>query len=277
LWSAPIAGPAAAAVKLNPGPVESGGVWDFAISSDSSRVVIRGDLSTNDVSELWSVPIAGPAAAAVKLNPAPVAGGGVANFSIAPDSSRVVLRGDLATHGVTELWAVPIAGPAGSAALLSGAIGSGGDVVDFETLPDSSAVAFLGDLGTDDRFQLYSRAIDGSGARSLLTNLLMAPDADVQPEFVASPDSRFVAARIDWSIDDRFDLWRISVVGGSNEQLSANPTFPFTDVVHPLMFAHDSRGVLFLSDTLYDGAWALWIADEWILVADFEEGDLSEW
>ena len=57
-----------------------GYVLNFLISPDSSRVVYWADQQTNNVYELYSVPLGGPAAAGVKLNGAMVTGGYVIDF-----------------------------------------------------------------------------------------------------------------------------------------------------------------------------------------------------
>ena len=100
----PLGGPAAAGIKLNGALVAVGNVSNFQISPDSSRVVYRADQQTDNVFELYSVPLGGPAAAGIKLNGALVAGGNVFDFQISPDSSRVVYQADQQTDEVFELF-----------------------------------------------------------------------------------------------------------------------------------------------------------------------------
>lgn len=64
-------------------------VWEAQISGDSSRVVYFADQETNDVEEIFSVPLTG--GTSVKLN-GPLAGNYPYDFAISPDSSRVVYR-----------------------------------------------------------------------------------------------------------------------------------------------------------------------------------------
>jgi hypothetical protein len=61
-------------IKLNDSLVPGGNVGGFQISSDSARVVYVADQDTNDVLELYSVPL-GSSSAPVKLNGALVPGG----------------------------------------------------------------------------------------------------------------------------------------------------------------------------------------------------------
>ncbi len=70
LYSVPIDGPASAGVKLNR-PLPVGGDVDFknfAVSPDSSRVVYVADQDIDEVDEIYSVPITGPATSGIKLN-----------------------------------------------------------------------------------------------------------------------------------------------------------------------------------------------------------------
>lgn len=78
--------------KLNDTLVANGDVWGYAISPDSSRVVV----------ELYSVSLSG--GSVTNLNTALVASGNVLEFAISPDSSRMVYWADQDTAGVLELY-----------------------------------------------------------------------------------------------------------------------------------------------------------------------------
>ena len=83
-------------------------------------MVYWADQETDNVYELYSVPLGGPAAAGVKLNGAMVTGGYVHNFLISPDSSRVVYLADQQTDNVYELYSVPLGGPAAAGSSSTG-------------------------------------------------------------------------------------------------------------------------------------------------------------
>lgn len=104
LGSAPIDG-SAAPVKLN-GPLVSGGdvIGLFQISPDSSRVAYTADQETDEMDELFGVPLDG-SGSPVRLNGPLVGGGdviGIPQFS--PDSSRVIYIADQDTDEVFELF-----------------------------------------------------------------------------------------------------------------------------------------------------------------------------
>ena len=130
LYSVPIAG--GTVTKLNP-PLVPGGEVDWVsepqISPDSSRVVYLADQETNDLEEIFSVPIAG--GASVKLN-GTLAGNYLYDFAISPDSSRVVYRARQDSATQYELYSVPLAG--GTTTKLNGFLSSGGQVNSFQIL-----------------------------------------------------------------------------------------------------------------------------------------------
>ena len=145
LYSVPIDGPASEGVKLNSALPEGGDVdfKNFAVSPDSSRVVYVADQEIDEVDEIFSVPITGPATSGVKLNDPLPLGGDVENFKINPNSSSVIYRADQETNDILELYNVPIKG--GSRVKLNhemeierGSIGD--DVHAFELSPDGSKV-----------------------------------------------------------------------------------------------------------------------------------------
>jgi hypothetical protein len=166
IYSVPITGPAASGVKLNKSLV-SGGVVHFpsiVISTDSSRVLYLADQDTETVDELYSVPIAGPASSGVKLNNTPVNEGDVGpGFDISDDNLYVIYKGDLDTTNTTEIYRVPLAGPASNSVKLNKTFVSGGSLAKsaFQISPDNDYVIYLADQDTDGVNELYSVPITG--------------------------------------------------------------------------------------------------------------------
>ena len=155
LFSVPIAGPPTSGVKLNKTPVPGGHVWDFLISPDSSRVVYLADQDTLGTREIYSVQGRGSATAGFKLNGILPTGGQVDNYQITPNSNRVVYLADQQIHGVSELYGVPIGGPAAAGVKLNGALVLGGIVSAFQVSPDSGRVLYLADQQTATIVELY--------------------------------------------------------------------------------------------------------------------------
>jgi hypothetical protein len=126
-------------------------VFQFEISPDSSRVVYLAQQLANDVSKLYSIPIAG--VTPVKLNGPLVTGGDVDAFNISPDSSRVVYRADQDTDGVYELYSTPIGG--GTSVKLNGPLVTGGDVDTGKISSDSNRVVYQADQDTAGVHELF--------------------------------------------------------------------------------------------------------------------------
>jgi Tol biopolymer transport system component len=107
LWST-TASAALENIKLNAPLTLDGNVSFFAISPDSSRVVYIADQDTDEVFELYSVPLGG--GTVTKLNAPFTTDGEVFAFLISPDSSRVIYLADQDSDTVNELYSVPLGG-----------------------------------------------------------------------------------------------------------------------------------------------------------------------
>jgi hypothetical protein len=281
IWSVPIDGFFGDAVRLNPTPVAGGTLNNsdpFVISPDSSWLVMHGDLETDGATELWRVPIAGPASSAVKVHPDAVAGGdvGVGDYEISPDSEFVVFLGDLASDDKVELWSAARDAAPETAENLSAGLTTPGDVLDFQIAPDSSRAVFRGDLVFADKRWLFSHKLDGSGGRQFLNSELFSnPDADVD-DWTISADSRDVLYEANPDDPALDELYRRRIADGEDFQhlSDGDPVFSEARLVGS---SPDGRGALYLSDTEFDSAFLLWIADDWILSANFEEGNFTEW
>ena len=111
LYSVPLSGPAGLGGKLNGLLVVGGNVMEFRISPDSGRVVYRADQDANNVYELYSTPLGGPATDGIKLSKLLTVNGDVTDFEVSPDSRWVVYRAYQDHNELFELHRVPLAGP----------------------------------------------------------------------------------------------------------------------------------------------------------------------
>ena len=232
LYSVPIAGPASAGVKLNGPLVAGGGVLSdlsaFGISANSTRVVYRADQQTDEVVELYSVPIAGPASSGVKLNGGLVTGGDVRGFKLSPNSARVVYWADQQTDEVYELYSVPIGGPASSGVKLNGALVAGGDVGDgfgldfaFYISPNSARVVYRADQQTDEVVELYSVPIAGPASSGVKLNGALVGGGDVY-EASISPNSARVVYRADQQTHFVYELFSVPIGGPASAGVKLN-------------------------------------------------------
>jgi Tol biopolymer transport system component len=193
-------------IKLN-GPLVSGGevYYDFRVSPDSSRVVYLADQDTDNVDELYSVPLTG--GSPVKLNGPLVSGGAVmGGFQVSPDSSRVVYLADQDTDWVCELYSVPLAG--GSPVKLNSPLVSGGDVFGCQVSPDSSRVVYRADQDTDEVDELYSVPLAGGSPVKLNGPLVSGGDVGaLGTSFQISSNNRGVVYLADQDTDEVDELY----------------------------------------------------------------------
>jgi hypothetical protein len=134
---------------------------DFQISADSNRVLYLTDQGTDDVFELYSVPING-SAPPVKLNNPLVSGYGVFyGYQVSADSSRVVYQADQNLDYVLELYSVPIDGSA-PPIQINTPMPSGHYLSSFQINSNSNTVVYRADQDTIGVHELYSVPIDGS-------------------------------------------------------------------------------------------------------------------
>ncbi len=248
LYSVPLAG--GTPVKLNGTLVAGGNISYFGlyvvIAPNSSRVVYLADQDTNDVFELYSVPLAG--GVSVKLNGALAAGGDAITFAIAADSSRVVYLADQDTDDADELYSVSLAG--GTPVKLNGALVPGGDVFStFVSAPDSSRVVYLADQDTNDVAELYGVPLTG-GAPAKLNGPLVS-GGNVFSSAIA-PDSSRVVYLADQDTDLVQELYSVPLAGGTPVKLNG-ALVPGGNVASDLVIAADSSRVVYLADQDTDG------------------------
>jgi len=184
-------------VKLSGTLVAGGNVVDFRVSSDGIWVAYVADQDTNDVFELYVVPVdKTDSDDPVKISGDPMAGDGIKEkasgryaFQWAPDTSRVAYLADQTTAGVVELYSNTPDGNSGTTIRLSVLFGTNRDVEDFAWSPDLDnhrRIAYLADEQIVDVIELYTtepdnsfsiKINDGLGPGRNVTDFEWAPDA----------------------------------------------------------------------------------------------------
>ncbi len=282
LWSVPMEGPASESVSLAGSFVEGGAISSFSISPDGQYLLLRADKLVDERFELWSVPIAGPAGAMVRLNPALVADGDVENtFEISPDSSRVAYVADQGANEAFRAWSVPIAGPSAAAEpLVSGILAAGADVTNLEFTPDGTTIVLRGDLSVGDRFDLYSVPADGSAFQVRITNdsSIPGPTYSVGSTWGLHPDGVRVAYVFDEDApNDARGLGeqRLSPHYIQDKRLNGDPVAGGR--ISTFRVFPDSAGTIYYSDELVDERFHLFTVDSRIFGDGFEEGTTAAW
>jgi len=234
LYSVPIAG--GTVNKLNGALVTGGDVGNpnlytactFQISGDSSRVVYCADQDTDNMWELYSVPIAG--GIVTKLNNTMTPYGDIFEYGdksieISADSSRVVYCADQDTDGVLELYSVPIGGGT------VGKLNTGGNVFHypyyagriFQISADSSCVVYRADQDSAGVYELYSVPLAGGTVTRL--NDTMVPGGNIGGDlfvgtFEVSADSSYVMYCADQDTDEVDELYHVPIEGGTVTKLN---------------------------------------------------------
>ncbi len=258
LYSVPIGGPAASGIKLNEVLTAGGNVLSFQISPDNGRVVYIADQDSNDVRELYSVPIGGPAASGTKLNGILTEGGAVSDYEISLDSSRVVYRADQQTDGVEELYGVPIGGPAASGIKLNVAM-AGGHVISFQISPDSSRVVYIVDRQSDGVEELYGVPIGGPAASGIKLNGVLTEGGAVS-NFEISPDSSRVVYHADQDTNGVYELYGVPIGGPAVSGIKLNSSLIEGGRVEiHYKISPDSRRVVYRADQSTDGVVELYM------------------
>jgi len=243
LFSVPIDG-SSAPVQLN-GPLVAGGTvisGFLSISSDSSRVVYSADEVTNEVFELFSVPLDG-GAAPVRLNGSLVAGGDVDYPSVwlAPDASRVVYRADEHTNDRLELFSAPIDGSSPSVKLHPSLL-FGQSVGQVRITPDSSRVVYVSNAIQSFKNELFSVPIDASSAPVKL-NPTPVFNGDVL-DFAIDPKGRSVLYKGNVLDADLFELFS-APIDGSSPSRRVNRHLPAGGGTWNYVFTADGRRALY--------------------------------
>ncbi|QEG33639.1 TolB-like translocation protein [Bythopirellula goksoeyrii] len=242
------------ATKLNGPLVSSGDVSSSGLqfSPDSSRVLYLADQTTNNVSEIFSVPSEG--GFATKLNGPLDLNGDVSSSGLqfSPDSSRVLYLADQLTNNVFEIFSVPSEG--GVATRLNGPLVLNGDVssAGLQFSPDSSRVLYLADQTTNDVDEIFS--VPGTGGTATKLNGTLVDGGNVFPDGLQfSPDSSRVLYVADQTTNDVNEIFSVPSAGGTATRLNGALVDGGNVFSEGLQFSPDSNRVIYLADQLSDG------------------------
>ena len=192
---------------------------DYEISPDSRTVVFIADKDTDDVDELYAVPITGTAP--IKLNPPLVTNGEVQRFSFAPDGQSVIYLADQEVDNRVEMFSVPVSG--GQAQKLNPPLVTGGNVSQFKIDAKNGRIVYMADQETNEVFELWSISITGGGLFKLNGAFVSGGDIGI---FEIDPLSNRVVYSADQETDGKYELYSVPVLGGT--PLKLNPPIVLT-------------------------------------------------
>jgi dipeptidyl aminopeptidase/acylaminoacyl peptidase len=188
---------------------------NFQISPDSRTVVFTADKDTDDITELYAVPITGTAA--IKLNPPLVAGGEVlgSRFAFTADSQFVIYLADQEVENRVEMFRVPVGG--GQAVKISPPLVAGGNVTDFKLDPDSGRVVYVADQAANEVFELWSVLGAGGGMAKLSGPFVTGGNVGI---FRIDPLSDRAVYSADQETDGKYELYSVPLTGGTPVKLN---------------------------------------------------------
>jgi hypothetical protein len=183
LRAVPIAGPEDAAVRLTDPMVNGGAITTFALSADSQSVVYLADQQTNNLPELFRVPLLlqpQPNPPTTKLSDP--ADGRVLDFRVAKNDDPVLYRTSL--NNVAELHSAPVLG--GHRVKLNLPLPPGWDVPQPVVEPTG----------------LQRGYAHAQGGRAVYEIFFRAPSGDVQRELYSVPIAGPVNANVRLDVPD---------------------------------------------------------------------------
>jgi Tol biopolymer transport system component len=252
LYSVPIAG--GAVVNIS-GPMVSGGDVDalgrprVQISADSARVVFLADKTTDETTELFSVPIDG--GTVTNISGSLVSGGQVRrDFRITPDSSRVVFNAQKPPNTTGRLFSVAIDG--GAITTLSDPLIDGNPLGEILVSPDSTRVVYRAQKITS--YDIYSVSILGGAITKISDMSANVPNNFF--DFSIGSDGKRVVFRGDPNVNNVYELFSAPIAGGTVTTLSG----PIVSggSVHDYAISADSARIVFRADKTTDEVDELW-------------------
>jgi hypothetical protein len=191
------------------------GVFDFKISSNSTKVLFSANIDDGFITDLYAANIDGTASA-VKLNASMVSGGAVLVYDFASnDGSKAVYIADQDVDGVQELYETNTA-TALSSFKLNGPMVSGGDITSFKVSVETNKVVYLADQNIDEVFELYSVSLLGGSSTKINSSLAAGEQVADQYDLVGTQ----VVYASDKGNSGVYSLFSNNLLGTSEKQLT---------------------------------------------------------
>jgi hypothetical protein len=169
----------------------------------------------------------------------------------------VVFLGEFETVNKEQLYSAPIA-TANSRVDLSGTVVSGGRVLaNYRITPDSSRVVYIGDLVTDNVFELFSSPIAIANSRVSLSGTPISGGGVTT--FELTPNGSRAVFFGDVATDQVFELYS-APVNGATARIRLSGSAVSGGNVFDYVISPDSNHVVFRGDLLFDNQFQLFSA-----------------
>ncbi|MBX2848036.1 MAG: hypothetical protein KTR16_06940 [Acidiferrobacterales bacterium] len=172
---------------------------------------------------------------------------------VTADGKLLVFSGDARLRSVDELFSMPVGGSEDDIVRLSIDLIDGGDVSNFELSPDGKTVIYLADAMVDGRTELFSVPVSGGESTRLNPSLDSAALSNrrVRTPIILEPSGQHVIYRLDLSVEEEFEFFRVPLAGGDSVRLSDGNT-GFRPRLSP-----DGKSFVFTSDQRFSGIFEL--------------------
>ncbi len=279
LYSVP-ADASAPPLQIDSALTAAGDVTGFEITPDGARVLFQADAFADAQFEMFVAPTLGPPTATYRVSGNVLANlDPIGTFVPSPSGDRVLFLAGRAGGGGMDLWSGPFDGSTEPVKISGSSVALGSVTFLCGYDQASGALAYIADALVDEKFELFRTPVDGSSAPSDVSGFAGQPaGADVVECSTAGGGlGEQVVFRADREIDERFELYREDLATNSMVKLN-RPLVTGGDVAaQGYAFTPDGYGIWYLADQDIDEKLELYIADQEIFVADFEEADASEW
>ena len=211
-------------LKVSGPLVLNGSLSQFKWAPDSSRIAYNADQLTDNVFELFTTDPA-VAGAATRVSQTPLFANpdsDIFTFAWAPDSSRIAYTHDRDLDGVNDLFTTVPDSAAQTFKVNNTSLGAPSQSIFFpKWSPDSSLIAYAGDVETDQVFELFIDTPDSARTSPKVSGSLVG-SGGIQ-EFEWSPDGSQLVFTADAAINDIFEVYSVSAADGSARvQLSSS-------------------------------------------------------
>ena len=197
----------------------AGDVVAAALSPDSGRIVYTADGLTDNVFQIYSVPIAAAGPGSDVLLSAALGSVGLVRINL--DSSRVVYTSDAVVPARMEVFSVPIGGGV-SLKLNPSMAGDGATAVEIS--PDGTRVVYLADQTTAGVNEVYAAQMLTASSGTRLNTPMVSPQyADTVK---IGPDGITVLYEADQTTPGTYQLLRVPITGGAAPSALYTPTSP---------------------------------------------------
>ena len=257
VWSAPLAGPPAAAVKLNL-PVIGEGVSSVTVGDSGDRIAYIAETASGW--GFWTVPLAGPAAAGVNVAP-PLAAGEIPYFGfVLGEPSRALLFVYDTLAPALKLWSAPGDGPAGAGLYLLSSNPPGCTAFPAAVSSASRRIAYTFTCATPvgNRVnQLWSVPFDGPEAAAVSLAGSFVEGGAIGTKSTSQDGSRMVFLA-DKLIDEKQELWSVPLAGPAGELVRLNPSLISAGDVTAFAISPDGGRVAYIADQEFNERFSAW-------------------